>query len=127
MVFPAALVRPRATHESLPSYRRTDQAAFATYPFVASRPVGADPADTFALSSGPSPPSPPQSPTPTSALPAARVALPADRSPYKSSPTCTAFACLATGIFNCPWLNYDCPRSAVLRAQCMSVRFIAQM
>src|SRR3954454_14526309 len=51
----------------------------------------------LSLSSGPSPPSPLQSPPTTSALLVARVALPAVRSPYKSSPTCTAFALPASG------------------------------
>jgi Domain of unknown function (DUF4158) len=64
------------------------------------------------LSSGPCPPSLRQSPTPTSALTAAKVALLADRSPYKSSPTCIALALPAFGNFNCPRLNFNCPRSA---------------
>src|SRR5947208_1500957 len=109
--WPASLARQRVVAESLPSCRRTDLVAFATYAFVASRSAGVDPAGISALSSGPCPPSLTQSPTTTSALPAARVALPADRSPYKSSPTCIASPSLADGSFNCPRLNYDCPRS----------------
>src|SRR4051812_21673583 len=66
---------------------QTDPAAFATCALVASRSAGAGPTGTSARSSGPCPPS--RQPLPTrTAAPVATVVLPADRSPYKSSPTC---------------------------------------
>ncbi len=89
-------------------YRRTDQAGFATYAFVASRLAGADLAGTFPLSSGPCPPSPLQSPTPTSAQPpeSLYMLIAHHTSRLRLS---MVFALLAIGSFNCPWPNYDCP------------------
>ena len=60
---------------------------------------------------GSMPPLPTLSLTSTSVRLLARVALPADRSPYKSPPTCITSAPLPKGRLNCPWPNYDCPRS----------------
>ncbi len=53
----------------------------------------------------------PQSLTSTPVRLVARVAIPADRSPYNSSSTCISSALLPIGHFNCLWPNHDWPRS----------------